>query len=138
MQPSQVYEQMLEELQSEINEFERRVFEALRKHPHGLTRPQLVAIVYRERQADITSNNDRKDRKVRKAIQSLREQGVPIISSSGRAGYRLDASPEGKAAMLSDLTSRRDRLNTLITRVGRFETVSEIHPQHPQQSNLFS
>ena len=44
--------------------------------------------------------------KPRKAIESLRNRMIPIISSSGKAGYRLDTSPEAIQNMIRELKSR--------------------------------
>ena len=133
MQPSRFYEQMLAELQGEMSDLERRVFDALRVNPEGLTRQELIAVVYRGTGIALNLSNDRRDRKIRKAIQSLRGKGVPIISSSGRAGYKLDASPAGIQTMLNDLTSRRDRLNELIRRVQRMRSIPDAPPADPVQ-----
>jgi len=51
-------------------------------------------------------SNDLYDRKIRKAIKSLRKRMIPIISSSGKAGYRLDTSPEAIQNMTRELKSR--------------------------------
>ena len=133
--PRDVYSQMLRELSNELEVIERGVFIALRDHPDGLKRQQLVAIVFNVSQGAVMVNNDTKDRKVRKAIESLRRRGVPIVSSSGRAGYRLDGSEDGKREMLAELRSRRDRLNELILMVSNFRTVPGKAPN--RQQSLF-
>ena len=51
-------------------------------------------------------SNDPHDRKIRKAIESLRNRMIPIVSSSGKAGYRLDTSPEAIQNMIAELKSR--------------------------------
>ena len=134
MEPAEVYSKLLHELWSELEMIERDVFIALRNHPAGLKRQQLVAIVFNESRSPVMANNDTKDRKVRKAIESLRMQGVPIVSSSGRAGYRLDGSEKAKREMLAELRSRRDRLNELILMVSNFRTVPG---SVPKQRKLF-
>jgi hypothetical protein len=73
-------------------------------------------------------NNDTKDRKVRKAIEALRGRLVPIVSSSGQAGYRLDTSTEARGRMLADLVSRRDKLTDLIARAAKFYQVPDKLP----------
>jgi hypothetical protein len=114
------YQQLLDELAGELTEMERKVFDALKSHPNGLTRPQLVAIVYHEWTSKIVVNNSTKDRMVRKTIESLRAKMVPIVSNSGQAGYRLDVSREARQKMVSELISRRDRLNEQIERAAKF------------------
>lgn len=129
---NEVYEQMMIELRYQMDDLERRVFQALREHPEGMRRPQLVAYVFRQTRSSRTINNDTQDRKVRKAIESLRLKGVPIISTSGRPGYRLDASEKAKREMMAELISRRDRLNELIRTVSNFKSVPEKIPQKIQ------
>lgn len=131
-----VYDRILEELQNELGELERRVFNALRDHPGGMTRQQLAAVVYHEWRSRRVDNNDTKDRKIRKTIESLRLRGVPIISTSGKAGYRMDVSPEGRQAMLMELIRRRDRLNELISRVSRFADIPAEIPSVRQERLL--
>jgi hypothetical protein len=116
------YEKLLDELAAgELTVIERKVFDALKKHPEGLRRQQLIAIVFGETvRAWERDNNSADDRKVRKAIESLRSRLVPIISTSGRAGYRLDVSKEARDRMLADLRSRRAKLDALIERTAKF------------------
>ena len=110
------YDQLLADLQKELPETELRVFQALQAHPEGLTRPQLIAIVYRiSVPANISLQNYRPDRKIRKAIEWLRERSVPIVSSSGRAGYRLDTSATALSAMIDEWESRIENLRRRVT-----------------------
>lgn len=128
------YERMLIELAGELTEMERRVFDALKANPAGLTRPQLVAIVYREWTSKIVVNNNTKDRKVRKAIESLRLKLVPIVSTSGQAGYRLDVSREARQKMVAELISRRDHLNEQIERAAKFYEIPLVVPTSEKAS----
>ena len=129
-----VYERLLAELAAgELTAIERKVFDALKAHPGGLKRPQLVAMVFGEIvSAKGLTNNNTKDRKVRAAIASLRARMVPIVSSSGKAGYRLDTSAEARRQMLADLVHRRDSLTDLINRAAKFYAVPDAYP--PAQS----
>lgn len=121
-------------LDGDMTEIERKVFDALRRHPGGLVRSQLVAIVYSENvRAGATSNNNSKDRKIRMAIANLRMRMVPIVSSSTEAGYRLDTSPEARQAMLGELISRRNKLQDLIDRTAKFYQLMEVMPE-PEQA----
>lgn len=133
--PEQIYTQILAELEGELSTLERAIFEALRNNPQGLTRRALVAAVYHTAPSGNLSN-DTRDRKIRLAIQKLREKGVPIISSSGLAGYKLDASPEGRARMLADLESRKARIEELIRRVQRFRQIPQDVTQEAEQMPL--
>jgi len=100
------YERLLAELDAgELSELERKVFDALLKAPNGITRRGLIRVVYSV-EAQRNLSNDPHDRKIRKAIESLRKRMIPIVSSSGKAGYRLDTSPEAIQNMIAELRSR--------------------------------
>jgi DNA-binding IscR family transcriptional regulator len=100
------YEKLLAELDAgELNELERKVLEVLLKAPSGMTRRGLVRAIYGV-EAQQNLSNDPHDRKIRKAIESLRDRMIPIVSSSGKAGYRLDTSPEAIQNMIAELKSR--------------------------------
>ena len=100
------YERLLAELDAgELRELERKVLDALLKAPGGITRRGLIRVVYGV-EAQRNLSNDSHDRKIRKAIESLRNRMIPIISSSGKAGYRLDTSPEAIRNMIRELKSR--------------------------------
>ena len=100
------YERLLAELDAgELSELERKVLDALMKAPNGITRRGLIRVVYGvEAQGNLS--NDPHDRKIRKAIERLRNRMIPIVSSSGKAGYRLDTSPEAIQNMSAELRSR--------------------------------
>jgi SMC interacting uncharacterized protein involved in chromosome segregation len=100
------YEKLLAELDAgELSELEHKVLEVLLKAPGGITRRGLVRAIYGV-EAQRNLSNDPYDRKIRKAIESLRSRNIPIVSSSGKAGYRLDTSPEAIQNMISELRSR--------------------------------
>lgn len=100
------YERLLVELDvCELSELERKVLDALMKAPNGITRRGLIRVVYGV-EAQRNLSNDPHDRKIRKAIESLRSRNIPIVSSSGKAGYRLDTSPEAVENMIRELKSR--------------------------------
>jgi len=137
---SHTYEEILNELADELPEIERKIFDALKRNRGGLNRAQLVAIAYGETvKAGAPVNNSTKDRKVRKAIESLRMRLVPIVSSSGQAGYRLDTSADARRRMLAELVSRRDKIDALIRRAAKFYELPNALPpvEHAEQSRLF-
>jgi len=115
------YEKLLAELNAgELSELERKVLDALLKAPDGITRRGLVQAIYGvEVQRNLS--NDPHDRKIRKAIERMRECLIPIIASSGKAGYRLDTSPETIQNMLAELESRIAHLKQ------RLEEVHQIY-----------
>ena len=100
------YEKLLVELNAgELPVIERKILEVLCQAPKGLTRRGLVRIVFGQ-EACTNLGNDTKDRKIRKAIESLRNRGIPILSNSGQAGYKLDTDPEHIECMVRELKSR--------------------------------
>jgi len=100
------YEKLLAEMNAgELSELERKVLEALLKAPGGITRRGLVQAIYGV-EAQRNLSNDPHDRNIRKAIGRMRECLIPIVSSSKKAGYRLDTSPETIQNMIAELESR--------------------------------
>jgi BMFP domain-containing protein YqiC len=114
MTTTPVYEQILAELAAgELNGLQREILKELRKsYPASVSRYDLVVRIYGYWPEDI--NKDVKDRKNRKAIQAMRDLLIPIVSSSGEAGYRLDVSEDAIRAMIAEWRSRRGRLNERI------------------------
>lgn len=100
------YQKLLNELEpGELNEIEHKILDALLKAPKGLTRQGLIRIVFAVEPLRNLSN-DPHDRKIRKGIESLRNRLIPIVSSSGEAGYRLDTSPDAIENMVIEWESR--------------------------------
>lgn len=134
-----IYDKLLAELENgQLDELQRSVFEALKSNPQGVTRGELVYRLFGYHPADLTGNVD--DRKIRKAIEELRSRLVPIVSSSGRAGYRLDTSPEAVRSMIGEWASRRDHLQNLITAAAKFYEMPEFYtePVNAVQIEMFS
>lgn len=131
-----VYEQIIAQLTGgELSELERKVFDDLKISPEGLTRLDLIGDIYgyqaRYNAIVVGLSNSHEDRKIRKAIESLRRRLVPIVSTSSQAGYRLDASPEAIEKMLSELRSRRARIDEQIKSVEQFYIIPESMPEAP-------
>ncbi len=119
MQPSDIYQRLLEKLENgELDKLQRKVFTLLRDNPVGLNRQQLVYRIYGYWPDRLEGNTD--DRKIRKAIQRLRERLVPIVSTSGQPGYRLDISAEGVGQMLSELRAKKTLLDKQIESTLKF------------------
>ena len=114
------YEKLLAELDAgELSELERKVLDALMKAPNGITRRGLIRVVYGV-EAQRNLSNDPHDRKIRKAIESLRSRNIPIVSSSGKAGYCLDTSPEAVQNMIAELRSRIAHLEQRLVEACQF------------------
>ena len=123
------YEKLLVELNAgELPIIERQILDALYQAPKGLTRRELVRIVFGQ-EAHTNLGNDTKDRKIRKAIESLRNRGIPIISNSGKAGYKLDTDPENIECMVRELKSRIMHLQQ------RVDAISSYHELFVQVSD---
>jgi len=114
------YEKLLAEMNAgELSEIERRVLEVLLKMPGGITRRELVRRIYGV-EAQRNLSNDPYDRKIRKAIERMRECLIPIVSSSGKTGYRLDTSPEAIQNMIAEMESQIAHLRQLLEEVSQF------------------
>jgi Mg2+ and Co2+ transporter CorA len=121
---TQVYDQILEELQVELDELERHIFDALQHNPEGLTRRELIYQVYGYViHPDEDLGNNKHDRKIRIAIASMQDRLVPIVSSSGKAGYRLDTSKETAERMALEMDSRAAKLQDKARRIRRFHSI---------------
>lgn len=96
----------MDELKSgELNEIEQKILEVPMKIPKGITCQGLIWIVFT---VDPQHNlgNDSCDCKIRKDIESLHNRLIPIGSSSGVAGYRLDTSLAAIENMVMEWESR--------------------------------
>jgi biotin operon repressor len=132
MNPSNVYETLLEELAAgELTDLQRKVFHLLRDNPDGLDRYQLVNHIFGYIPVKIDGNTD--DRKIRKAIEKLRQRLFPIISTSGKPGYRLDTSREAVQKMIRELRSRRDRIDEQIQAASKFYSIPVVYQPDPSQ-----
>ncbi len=130
-----VYENLLHELAAgELTRVQRQVFELLRDNPDGLDRYQLVGKIYGYIPVSLTGNTD--DRKIRKAIEAMRKRLYPIVSTSGKPGYRLDVSREAAEKMLAELHSRIRHMQEQAEAVSKFweipmpKTYRPIHRTH--------
>lgn len=121
--PNPVYENLLQELAAgELTKLERQVFELLRDNPDGLDRYQLIYQIYGYLPRSLAGSTD--DRKIRKTIERLRRRLYPIVSTSGRPGYRLDVSKEAAEKMLAELRSRIDHMQEQVEAVSHFYKIT--------------
>ena len=117
MTTTAIYERIKEELASgELKEREASILTALFGHSDGLTREALVRITD-GRVAYTDINSDPADRKNRRAIASLRERLIPVKSSSGEAGYRLDATVDGLREMLAEMEARQKKAEQMAEQI---------------------
>jgi len=100
------YEKLLAELNAgELPIIAQQILNTLLQAPKGITRKGLIRTVFGEEPGNNLSN-DTRDRKIRKAIEHLRNLGLPIVSTSGKAGYKLDTDPENIEEMIREWESR--------------------------------
>ena len=131
-----MYEKILFELASgEMSKLQRDVYNLLKQNPEGLTRQELVLKIYGYRPERLEACTD--DRKIRKAIEGLRQRLFPIVSTSSQPGYRLDFSRQAVAKMLGELQSRRDHIQEQINSAAKFYQLPEYTDQvHATQGRL--
>lgn len=108
-----VYEQILEEINDDL---EKRVFDVLvASAGQDVTRRELILAIFGVQVAEWEDlSNNKLDRKIRKCIERLRKKDFSIVSSSGKAGYRLDLDDESMDAYIVELNSRRESLSVSI------------------------
>jgi DNA-binding winged helix-turn-helix (wHTH) protein len=99
------YEKLLVDLKTELPYIQYKILEALLQAPRGSNRRGLIRAVFGE-EPQTNLGNDTRDRKIRKGIESLRNRGIPIVSTSGRAGYKLDTNPKNIECMIKEWESR--------------------------------
>ena len=112
-----VYERILQELaDGELDELEVKVFHFLRRvYPAPMTRRDLIESVFGYRPADEEDlNNNTDDRKIRTAIASMFDKGVPIVSTSGGAGYRIDIDLDQWDKLAAELEAKKDTITKKI------------------------
>lgn len=112
-----------------------------------LTRAEMVRVTD-DRSPWQNIGDDPADRKNRLVINYLRERMIPVASSSGQAGYRLELSVEGLEEMRAEMVARRDKIGQGIAKIEdmiercksepiptpvKFCVASEGAPQQPTQ-----
>lgn len=121
------YQKRLKEIRAgRLKKVERMVLDALLNAPKGLTRPELIRIVS-GKEPGPNLNFDTQDRKLRRAIEGLRDRGVIIISSGRRAGYTLFADTMAMQGMVLDMKNRITRLQK------RVDIIASYFSQSPKE-----
>jgi hypothetical protein len=131
--PAEVYEQLLTELSSgEMTILQKQIYELLKEHPQGLTRQDLILSIFGYWPESIDGNKD--DRKIRKAIERMRRRLFPIISTSGKPGYRLDVSRPAVEKMLAELISRKTHIEQQIEAASKFYQIPVEYRADPKDA----
>jgi hypothetical protein len=144
-----VYQQLVSEWEAELEDTARLIFQSLRRAmPNGRTRRQLIWDVYGISVPDDEDlNNNRYDRKIRKTIEQMREDLIPIFSTSKEAGYKLDVSETSISMMVAEWEHRREKYtekvnrgNALILRIRQAgeKTIPAELPVEPKQMGIWS
>jgi hypothetical protein len=113
MARTDVYERILDELaDGELEDLEIKIFHHLRRvFPASMTRYDLIEVVFGERPAEGENlNNNKDDRKIRSAIASMFDKGVPIVSTSGGAGYSINIDLENWSTVVNEIGHRKETL----------------------------
>lgn len=126
-----VYDRLIEELsKGELTDLQRSIYQLLKTTPDGLTRQELVLKIYGYLPLNVNGNSD--DRKIRKAIERMRQRLFPIVSTSSKPGYRLDVSRDAVTKMLAELNSRKEHLQEQIDAAAKFYEIREY--QEPENA----
>lgn len=132
-QPVDIYSKLLGELENgQLSDLQRQVFALLKDAPQGLSRQDLVFRIFGYWPETLAENTD--DRKIRKAIERLRQRLFPIVSTSGKPGYRLDVSREAVLNMIRELRSRKAHLEEQIEAALKFYETPESYRSDPAEA----
>lgn len=132
MHPNEIYTRLEQELESgELNDLQKKVFTLLKENPAGLSRQDLVSMIFGYWPESLEGNTD--DRKIRKAIERLRQRLFPIVSTAGKPGYRLDISREAVNQMLSELRSRKAHIDEQINATMKFYEIPIAYLTDPSE-----
>ena len=75
-----------------------------------VTRKELVYNLFGKYVENSKLANCLEDRQIRTAIEHLQRDGYPVISSSGKPGYKLAGNDAEMESYIAELESRRDQL----------------------------
>ena len=112
MNNQEIYEKLLLEWEARLESNSLAIFRALRiAYPAALTRRNLILAVFGEViPLDADLNNNKFDRIIRKTIKFMFEElGIPIVSSSAQAGYKLDITVESMEAYILQAAARESK-----------------------------
>jgi len=110
------YERLIAEMPEGIEADVMTVLtEAHRNHPgENVKRETLVYLVFDKQIDPAKLSSSREDRQIREAIEALQRAGYPIISSSGKPGYRLAINELETTDYIAELESRCSQLQSKI------------------------
>jgi len=121
----------------DINQRVMQVLEFAFENSPGInvTRQDMVANIFGIFVEKSKLANSTEDRQIREAIEDLQRAGYPVISSSGKPGYRLAVDDQEKETYIVELESRRKQLEEKI-RALRNPRVKYVYRQPVQAVQL--
>ena len=138
-----VYDAIFDEWEAELDDLTVKIFQSLRQaYPESRTRRALIKDVYGVTiPANADLNNNKYDRKIRLTIARMFDDLIPVVSSSSKAGYRLDLSEETLRKLVGEFERRRNqyeakvrRGNELILKIRQFgDRVMPVQVSRPAQ-----
>lgn len=115
--PAAIYESIIGGIAPGL---EQKVFDILATSlGHEVSRQNIVFRIFGIQVAPSQLANCTEDRQVRECIRSLREKDYPIISSSGKAGYTLEADPVRIDATIAELSSKIESMKDVVEHLYR-------------------
>lgn len=142
MATTREYDEIQEELAANNNlgKLKLKILTLLKQHPDGLTRLDLIEKIFgieARLVAETQLAKDGKDRKIRKAIEALRDDAILIEASFGRAGYRLSPGappPDVVENMIAEWGSMIKKLKNRIRMARRYLPASAAaEPKSPKK-----
>lgn len=126
------------------DELEKAVFEYFAAHiGETISRSELVKAVYGidVKPGDLT--NSAEDRRIRECIEALRKRDYPIVSTSGKAGFKLTIDDNEIMEFIGELQHRQAEIGKTIDAAWRSrKKAAQIqkwrsNPPQAQQARMF-
>jgi hypothetical protein len=116
MTTTQQYDLIVAQTPPDITKKVMDVLEYAFNHSPGInvTRQDMILNVFGIFVEKSKLSNNREDRQIREAIETLQREGYPVISSSGKPGYRLAVDEADIEDYIVELESRRKQLEEKI------------------------
>jgi SMC interacting uncharacterized protein involved in chromosome segregation len=112
MPTTAVYDAILAEITDDL---ERAVFDYFNQHAgETLTRAQLIKAIFGIDVAQQDLMNSGEDRKIRECIEALRKKDYPIVSTSGKPGFKLTTDDGEIMEYIGELQRRQAEIGKTI------------------------
>ena len=137
------YDEIQEELaaNNSLGKLKLKILILLKQHPDGLTRLDLIEKIFGIEARFIAETQlakDGNDRKIRKAIEALRDDDILLEAFFGRAGFRLSSGappPDAVNGMIAEWGSMIQKLKNRIRKACRFTGKLVLKSEKGQASN---